>query len=782
MTFHFTKLLARAFVIVGMLGLISCMQTDEPAVADDPVQQLSLADQGETAYVISLAEDASAPEKTAAEELAKYLGQVTGADFAVVAPDSVAARPAIAVGSGAARALEPALDLAIQSLGQEGILIRSIGFNLILTGAQDARRGALYAVYTFLEDVVGCRWWTPAASHIPRRPTLAVPPLDRREQPAFEYREALIAPAVDPSWAARNRVNGYHYIIPVQLGGRYVYRPGFVHTFNRLVPPDHYFPIHPEWFSEIDGRRVGPPERAQWCLTNAELLVFVTERVRDILRNASREDTIVEISQNDWHAHCRCAACLAVEQEEGSPSGALLRFINAVAQSIEAEFPNAVVSTLAYQQTRPLPKLTRPRPNVGIRLCSIESSFLQPLEDEVNHAFAEDLRQWAEVTDRLYVWDYVTNFRLPLQPHPNLRVLDKNLRLFAAHGVRGVFEEGSKTPGTPFSEIRAWVLAKLLWNPERDGNVLAREFVAGYYGPAAPFVQRYIDQLHDAAEATGHYMTCYDAESPFLTYPLLRSADHLLVQAFDALEGHPDEAELRQRTELVGLGIWDAIIRLWPRLRLTHKLEGKGEEWFERPRASYLHDFLRVCGDHGVGDWVLQRYGYTNLLARGEAEPPDLVKDLPATRWLDLQDELFQLFNRGTWVELIEDAAASDGIAARLSADHREWAIQCTLPLSAEAAKRKWAVYVAVRVERAGDGVEDGLAFTAGVYDVTNRRSAGRLNVSLRDAAPSAEYRLYRIDNAVLSPNAYIWLAPANIPDLVKAVWVDRILLIDESE
>ena len=32
----------------------------------------------------------------------------------------------------------------------------------------------LYAVYTFLQDVVGVRWWTPEDTFIPKKPTLVV--------------------------------------------------------------------------------------------------------------------------------------------------------------------------------------------------------------------------------------------------------------------------------------------------------------------------------------------------------------------------------------------------------------------------------------------------------------------------------------------------------------------------------------------------------------------------------------------------------------------------------
>jgi len=740
---------------------------------------LRLSAEGKPRAAIVLAADATEVERTAAAELRAVLKQITGAEFAV----SSAVTPGlatIAVGPSASAAVDPNLDVSLKSLGHEGIVLRCDGRSLILTGAKGARRGTLYAVYTFLTDVVGCRWWAPGACTIPKRPTLDVPEIDRRERPALEYRESYIAHTVDGEWAARNRVNGHFYRIPARLGGHTAYRGykggwGFVHTFNTIVPPKEFYPEHPDWFSEINGKRVSPPERSQWCLANAELLEFVKTRVHELL-SASPPDSIVEVSQNDWRNRCQCSACVALEQEEGSPSGPLLRFVNAVAQHIEKDFPEAVISTLAYQYTRRPPKVTRPRPNVCIRLCSIECSFLQPLEHEANKAFADDIRRWSELTDRLYIWDYVTNFSLPLQPHPNLRVLAPNMRFFRRHGAKGVFEEGGHyTRGAAFSDIRAWVLARLLWNADLDGDALVREFVTGYYEDAAPYVQKYIDRLHDTADASGSYMPCFDRKSPYLSVAFLNEAEPLFVQAERAIARKP---QVLKRVELAHASVWHAIISRWTWLKISGMTQGQ-TDWFARSRDDYCRDYVRVCREHRVNPKHIRPW--EKMAERKPAPPPDLVKELPRDRWLALQDELFALYKPGKWSAYVDDVSASDGVAGRMPADHRQWAVQCSVPMAPDVAARKWAVYVAVRVERNRKDAK-GTAFTCGVYDTRARKSLGHLTVSLTDAAPSDQYRLYRIKGARLSPDVYIWVAPAKNPELVKAIYVDRMLLVDEGE
>ena len=760
-------------MVVGTLS----MATVGSAAAARP---LRLSDGGSVRGAIVVAADAPEVEKRAAAELATFLGRVTGAEFAV-GSEPVPGLSRIAVGSGAAKALAPGLDLSLKSLGHEGMLIRCSGNDLILTGAVGARRGTIYAVITFLTDVVGCRWWAPGASTIPSKPTFDVPEMARRERPVFEYRESYIAHAMTPEWSVRNRVNGHFCRIPEELGGHIAYRGykgkwGFVHTFNTIVPPGEFFPKHPEWFSEIGGRRLGPPGRSQLCLTNAALLEFVKTRAYELL-SESPPDSIVEISQNDWRNRCECADCLAVEAEEGSPSGPLLRFVNGIAQHIEKDFPDAVISTLAYQYTRTPPELVRPRPNVCIRLCSIECSFLQPLEHANNKAFADDIRAWAELTDRLYIWDYVTNFSLPPLPHPNLRVLAPNMRFFVRHGAKGVFEEGGHyTRGAAFSEIRAWVLARLLWNPELDGDALVREFVNGYYEAAALYVQQYIDRLHDVAEATGHYMPCFDRAAPFLTVVFLKEAERLFLQAEKAVATKP---EVLKRVQLAHASVWYGIISKWPWLKIRGMAQGS-DTWFPRTRAEYATDYVRVCEEHGVNEKHIKPW--RKRPTRGESRPPALVAGLEPGRWVDLQDELFNLAKPGKWSEYVDDPLASDGVAARMPADHRQWAVQCSLPLAAETAAKPWKVYVSVRVERVAGGNADGTAFQAGVYDTRARKSLGSMTVALTDAAQDGEYRTYLIKGATISPDAYIWVAPGQNPHQLKSVSVDRMLLVEDGE
>lgn len=94
-----------------------------------------------------------------------------------------------------------------------------------------------------------------------------------------------------------------------------------------------------------------------------------------------------------------------------------------------------------------------------------------------------------------------------MQPFPNWFVLGPNIRYFLAHGVKGLFEEGAYCgPGGDLNELKDYVMARLMWDPTLDDKAVVAEFLAGYYGAAAPYVRQYMDVMVGEITATGYYM------------------------------------------------------------------------------------------------------------------------------------------------------------------------------------------------------------------------------------------------------------------------------------
>ena len=515
-----TRYLFKPFCGLARIALLAVGTLPSLAEKATPM----IASSGAAAAQIVVPASATPVEQNAARELQEHLGKVTGAPFEVVTESSPKSGPRLLVGNtAAARSLMP--DFDPKAAAYDGIVLKTFGDDLILTG--HPQRGALYAVYSFLEDSVGVRWWTSEETFIPHRPTLQLPVLDIRYAPKLRFREsyyldsfnALFKTRLKGNFSSRTRyMLAPMEMIPDAYGGnhRLIHfkgRNSAYHSFYELLPPALYFKEHPEWYSEIKGKRTH--KDAQLCLTNGEMRRELTKNALALLREDPGAD-MIQISQNDHAGRCECAACLAVEKEEGGigiASGPLLRFVNQVAEDIGKEFPNVFIDTFAYQFTRQAPAKAKPRHNVLIRLCDIECSFLQPLEgSKENEPFTSDLAAWSRIAGgNLFGWDYVTSFSSYMLPHPNLRVLAPNIRTFVKYGAAGLFEQGDALCSAgDFVRLRHWVISHLLWNPDLDGDQLIDAFLSGYYGEkTGAALKRYLAFIHDRAGKTGVYLGCY---------------------------------------------------------------------------------------------------------------------------------------------------------------------------------------------------------------------------------------------------------------------------------
>ena len=427
-------------------------------------------------------------------------------------------------------------------------------------------RGAVYGVYAFLEDHLGCRFFAPDCEALPDPGEIRLKQGRYSYEPAFSYREAYWRGALDGRFALKLRLNSARADIPKEWGGKTMFY-NYSHTFEELVPPKEWFASHPEYFSLTGGVRRG--EKSQLCLTNPEVLHIVTEKVRQWMRE-NPDCRIFSVAQNDWYSPCQCEKCREVDEREGSHAGTMIAFVNAVADAVREEFPSNRIHTFAYLYTRKAPRFVRPRPNVIVRLCSIECCFSHPMEQcacAVDHidveaasaqpftvtdgAFLRDLREWSAICPNLYIWDYTTNFSNYLQPFPNLHVLAPNLRLMRDRGVKGVFEQGNYAPGeaSAFAQLKIYLLGKLMWDPELDPEALTAEFLRGYYGaPAAACLKQYL-RLMETAAAQGHMGIFDGADAPYLTDSLLLKGAELMDRALKAA-GDPVHRLRIRREEL----------------------------------------------------------------------------------------------------------------------------------------------------------------------------------------------------------------------------------------
>lgn len=485
---------------------------------------------------------APATVRYAALELRGWIEKCTGAKLTIRQDNGKVTPNEILVG----KVKRPEYRSALPAkLGREDLIIKTVGGKLILCGGSD--RGTLYAVSQFLRDELGVRQYGKSISIAPKLKDLSVSGLNRRVNPVFEYRDTMWIEMADPKYAVWHRINGTKPTIALSGGGVEYAEGAFVHTFFTLVPHEKYYRKHPEYFSMIKGKRVY--EKAQICMSNQDVVELAIKGVRKWLKNDPTA-RIVSVSQDDWNGGCTCPKCKAVTEKEGSQSGPLIKFVNKVAAAIADDYPDVAIDTLAYMYTRKAPKRIRPRKNVIVRLCDIECCFAHPINAcRHNKAFMRYLKAWTKVAGRLYVWDYTTNFRHYMFPHPNLRSLGENIRLFADNNVRGMFVQGSWVKGNEasFGAVKSYMICELMWNPYQDDEALLNEVVAGIYGDAANDVMDYINILHGHTNKNDLHAGCFfEAGKKFMTKKFVADSRVALARAAKAATSKFSAREVRK--------------------------------------------------------------------------------------------------------------------------------------------------------------------------------------------------------------------------------------------
>lgn len=451
--------------------------------------------------------EAIPPEKYAAREFQRFFEQSTDI-LLLIHNTSADASNHVYIGKGKAFA-ESSVTVDVSELGEEGLhIIIKKGFIIIVGGRP---RGTLYGVYQFLEDELGIRFLTHDHTHVPDSSKAKIPCREYAYKPPFSFRWSYYAEnSKHPELAARLRVNTV--TDDMKLGGK-TGQNLISHSFHKLVPFSKYGKDHPEYYALVDGKRdtdtrwAGP----QVCVTNPDVIKVTAENAISFIDQGHFEN--ISVSQADTDRYCRCDRCQELNTREGSPMGSQLAFVNAVAELVEKAHPNVKVGTLSYWYTRKPPKTIRPRRNMQIQLCSIECCTLHPIDDPncpKNREFCGDVNEWGKICDDIWIWNYNTNFTAYDLPFPNLRSIGPNVRYFLRNGGKGVFMQanGNGTSGE-LSDLRNYVISRLLWNPELDDQKLIEEFVELHYGSAAKLILEYIEMLHDNAEESGVHPNCF---------------------------------------------------------------------------------------------------------------------------------------------------------------------------------------------------------------------------------------------------------------------------------
>ncbi len=733
------------WILSLLLGGVLMAQSTSTLRPIGEAQELELAQSA-----ILIPANAQPTELTAAQLLQKTLHDIFQVNVPVIAEPESPADGSVVLAVGNTEFGREARQTG--ALGDAGYALEFFDGNLLLYGGR--RNGPINAVLALLEEDLDCRW--PArdmAGVIPRRSGTTLGVVPRRYRPQLEIRDPFFIEGFEPQWCAMNRTNPFILgDVPPDFGGRIrFHRRYFCHTFKTIFPAAVYGAEHPDFFPLIDGKR-RVADDGQLCLSNPELVPLAIE----IILQAIEEDPeaqLIGISQNDCKFFCQCEACQRLITAEGSPSGLVLHFVNQVAAGIAEVYPDKKVGTLAYMESFAPPATIRPAKNVVILLCTDVHTGSNPflLVDETAR-FASAMRQWHALGAKIYIWDYVVDFLNYPRPYPNLAIMDHAIDFYCANGATGVMTQGNYTVEncSSFGALKAWCVAKKLWDPARKLSELAREFIVLHYGAAAPKMQEYLDLQE--AEWRRFHADAVEGDLFVFSDGFIAQSRSLLGEAA-ALAG--DDPELARRIALErfcvdyqyaydGLKSADALPEYLANLETIQQ---------------FLHnnDMTSVSELGNYGPLFEQWRGNAEMAAR-PAYSPNAIKPIPNTT-------VFTNFP----VLTVDAPELAEGSALRQPGGNSDWSIQIAAANFSSRLKpgREYVVMMPVKMEYqgappasgtplfvlgqhnpvhggnsfvctlpAGAGTDGFHALVLGVYRATTRRSTSMLYLAIYPNAP----------------------------------------------
>ena len=599
----------RAALFAVALGLAAFESASADAQDRAGGSGFILAADGRAKVVIAVPENPSPSVAYAAQELAAYLKQISGAEFSV--------RPGRAAGA-CIRVGEPC---DCKASDEVRIFFKDRN-TLVLTG--EGTRGPLYAVYDLLERL-GCGFWSPENETVPQRRNLTVPrDLNVVSAPCFEVRQPHGDSAYrDSKWKPKLRINGDMYVgrLGPELGGHRQYDIG--QTAAGLPDPKQ-MSEHPDWFAWRKASKSRSMQ--QICMTNPEVKREVVRRAREMLK-ADPERWQVSVSVGDGGEFCECDGCMKIRTETGGMSGLELSLANFVARELAGEFPQARFLTFAYESTMRPPEKIKPEPNVDICFAYIQRNYARPPAETRGHN--ERLAAWTKLSGgNVYIWGYNAPFKDYMIPWPIIDTLGPEMRTYRDFGVKGVYMQMAEGTTADFIDLRCWLCAKLMWDPSQDEWKLMEEWCNGACGAGGPQVFAWLKKLKEMREKTkslglyGNDTRCFAAPEDLLV------GDKLLNEALAATAGDERTSDQVRR---IRFSLRHALL---VRYHYDVAAKAKASGYGLAPRRELLRELQQDCLRFRNNCWmegVAWFGGFLPRIRHGEVQP-EKIGDGPRTR------------------------------------------------------------------------------------------------------------------------------------------------------
>ncbi|MBE6359500.1 MAG: DUF4838 domain-containing protein [Lentisphaerae bacterium] len=341
----------------------------------------------------------------------------------------------------------------------------------------------LYGVYSFAEEFLGWSFFAPGRDrHFPQRvreiPADGV--LIQAKKPLLKRRGFIQEFPFNSEtgdlfdWMAKNKFNylltwmKYYDELSDELKqfalDRGVKIESGHHNFDYWIPGLKYAPEHPEFFAEVNGKRITPSGNSellmseQLCTTNKELRKEIVRRMDEYCRKHPEIKTI-SLVPNDGFGWCECEECSKFydKNEKGDAYSISKhvykadRIYHNMVQDIAAQLkevqPDMNLTFCAYVNYCAPSEGMRLEKGMAVHMAPYWHCINHAMDDpscEINSRYLADIEKWCKVKNggEVNVYEYYmgVNFYLSL-PMIHWEKMFREVKKYNEMGVDGVLTQ-----------------------------------------------------------------------------------------------------------------------------------------------------------------------------------------------------------------------------------------------------------------------------------------------------------------------------------------------------
>ncbi|MGJ1271449.1 MULTISPECIES: DUF4838 domain-containing protein [Sphingobacterium] len=722
-------------------------------------KKIDLVIKGEVCYDIIIPDNASFVEINAANQLRRHLYNLGKRDFLIKRESQASVLSKIFVGNS--KSYTSLFGNIRDIVGVDGIVIKLKNNNLYINANGD--RAILYGVYEFLEEFIKIKFLTPKDFVYPKysNDNLQIDINDYSFTPPFYYRSHHIYNAIyNEEFAAILKQNGEFQHTNINWG-KINKILGWSHTFDSIFPYEKYGRVHPEWFfdsqtgkrfieykTNISGQSVQPD------IQNKEVRNIFTQNILSLIKRFPDQD-IISISQND-------NKFFPVYNRKSSASDELINFVNYISTQVAKYYPQKIIETLAYYSTEAPPLNVKPNSNVIVRFAPIDGDMGYSINNPRNLETKEKVIAWSKIAKQMYFWGYNTNFKYPVLPYPSLRKSSEDLRYLAENKFSGIFIQDNTNPSEGygfFLDMQAWVMGKLLWNPELDREDLINEFFNAYYQEAAQPLLDYYTMVEERFFESKLKLNSFEDNYSYIDAKFILSGETL----FDEAEKKAQSSVIRERVQKERISF--NLLQIYLGLK---KQVWMNEFFKDLYNKKYDNQYVDYSIKRYLGDIILSfaRNGLPNDINSKEVKGVD-------NQFFDFEENSFVLYRKGDLTNLETDLDAENMLVASIFGKTNDWALQ--LPLDNIQMLANQMANISVRLKLVPlNSVNKSAMLRIGIFDKRKNRTILEKRYDAKDI-PEGKFIHLEVGNEKINSDVSIYLVFEDEQRNFEKILIDKI-------